>query len=73
MKSLQLTILLCFAFLGMQGQQAFSLDEAVQYALQNNNQIRLAQLDAIDAEAQIQEIRSTGIPKVSGRIDYLYN
>ncbi|MEM8523981.1 MAG: TolC family protein [Bacteroidota bacterium] len=73
MKSLYFIALFCFAFYGIQAQQAFSLDEAVQYALQNSNQIRLAQLDAIDAEAQIQEVRTAGIPKISGKIDYLYN
>jgi len=57
----------------MQAQQSFSLDETVQYALQNSNQVRLSQLDAIDAEAQIQEVRSAGIPKLSAKIDYQHN
>ncbi|MEL6942496.1 MAG: TolC family protein, partial [Bacteroidota bacterium] len=73
MKSLQFTVLFCLTFLGMQAQQSFSLDEAVQYALQNSNQVRLAQMESINAEASIQEIRTAAIPKVNAGLDYQYN
>ncbi len=66
-----IVITLCFiGWTGAAQQQSFSLDEALQYAVQNSNSIRLAQLETIGAEGQIQELRSTAIPKVSGALQY---
>ncbi|MEM9884756.1 MAG: TolC family protein [Bacteroidota bacterium] len=73
MKSLHFILLFSLSAFGLQAQQAFSLEEAVQYALQNSNQVRLAQLESINAEASIQEIRTAAIPKVSAGLDYQHN
>lgn len=66
-----IVITLCFvSWQGLAQQEAFSLEQALQYATQNSNSIRLAQLESIGAEGQIQELRATAIPKVSGALGY---
>lgn len=45
-----------------------SLDEAVQYALQHNLNVKTSQLDALAAEARIGEIRAVGLPQVTGQL-----
>ena len=54
------------------GQEDFNLAQAIEYALQSQNSIQLANLEIEEAEADILEIRSIGMPKVSGSIDYQY-
>lgn len=53
-------------------QQTFSLDEAINYSLAANNQIKLAKIDVADAEGQLLEYKSIGIPKVNASVDYNY-
>lgn len=52
------------------GQTSFSLEEAVQYALKNSTQVKLNQLNIVDADAQLMEYKSIGYPKVSADINY---
>ena len=47
-------------------QTAFSLREAVSYALANNQQVQNARLDVNSADARVGEIRSIGLPQISG-------
>jgi len=54
-------------------QEAFSLDEAVQYAIQKNINVRNAQLESLAAEAKIGETRAIGLPQVSGNFSYTNN
>jgi outer membrane protein len=51
-------------------QQSFSLEEAVNFALQKNSSIRLKQLEVSDARSQIKEFRAIGMPKVQGSVEY---
>ncbi|TXF88324.1 TolC family protein [Neolewinella aurantiaca] len=48
----------------------FSLDEAVAYAMSNNNSIRNAQVDILDAEQNVKERLSTGLPQINGSLDF---
>lgn len=73
MKLISTFILISLVFYDLQAQQTFSLEEAVQYAFQNSNQVRLAQLERVNAEAQIQEVRTAAIPKLTAQGDYQYN
>lgn len=50
--------------------QSYSLEEAVQYALKNSTQIKLNQLNIVDADAQLMEYKSIGLPKINADIDY---
>ncbi len=54
----------------LQGQNSFSLEEAVQYALKNSAQVKQNQLNLVDADAQLMEYKSIGIPKVNATIDF---
>ncbi len=69
-------ILLFIAFVSIQNllyaQSDFSLEEAIDYAIEHSNDMKVAQLDIKDADAQIMEIKSIGMPKVSGRLNYQY-
>ena len=49
---------------------AFTLDEAVQYALEHNYTVRNAALDIDAAEKQEWEATSFGLPQIDGTIDY---
>lgn len=53
-------------------QQSFSLQEAIDYAIKNSNDMRLAQLEVEDAEAKIMEYKSIGMPKVDAGLNYQY-
>lgn len=54
-------------------QGAFSLDEAVQYAIQKNINVKNAQLEVLAAEAKIGETRAIGLPQLSGNFSYTNN
>lgn len=53
-------------------QQSFTLDEAVAYGLENQNAQKINDIEIANAEQDIKEFRSIGLPKVSGGIDYNY-
>jgi outer membrane protein len=65
-------ILLLYATIPISGfgQNSFSLPEAVQYGIQQSNEIKLKNLAVSDAGQQIKEIRSIGVPKVSASVNY---
>ena len=54
-------------------QQNFSLREAVDYAVKNHVNIKNAQLDILNAEARVNEIKGIGLPQVNGNFGYTNN
>lgn len=54
------------------GAQSFTMEEAVQYALENAFEVRDKQLEVTRADRDIDEFLSTGLPQVSGSVDYNY-
>ncbi len=56
----------------LQGQVSFSLPEAIAYGLENSSTIRLQELNILDADEQIMEYKTTGIPKVNASVEYQY-
>lgn len=50
----------------------FNLQQAIDYAYQNNTEIQNSLLDIQDAEQQILERRAIGLPQVNGKIEYQY-
>ncbi|GAA4436553.1 TolC family protein [Ravibacter arvi] len=56
-----------------EAQDAFSLEEAVQYAVQKNLNVKNSQLDAISAEARIGETKAIGLPQLSANFGYTNN
>jgi len=69
---MRLIIILLLINLSLNAQQTFSLQEAIDYGLKNHSEIKMAKLDIEDAEAQITEFKSIGMPKVTGSINYQY-
>lgn len=61
-------LLLTFSGVFGQGTQQFSLEEAIDYAIQNNLDLQLNRLELADAEYQIKETTSVGIPQINGEV-----
>jgi outer membrane protein TolC len=51
----------------------FSLNEAVDFALKNNVNVKNAQLDATSANARVGEIRAIGLPQISAQAQIIHN
>lgn len=71
---IKLTFLFCLALtlslFSQEGTQSFSLQEAVDFALENNRTAKNAALDIKAAEKQKWEATATGLPQLSANIDY---
>ena len=66
-------IVLVMATAALRAQsQAFSLEQAIQYAQEHSTSTQLAELDVQEANEQITEYKAIGIPKVSGSVNYQY-
>ncbi len=65
--------LLCYGFNISAQSNTFSLDEAVQYAMQNNAISKNASNDLEIAQAKKWETIATGLPQISAFIDYANN
>ncbi len=65
-----LLLLLLSVTIKAQETYSFSLDQAIQYALENNYTVRNAALDIEAAEKQKWEATSYGLPQVDAGIDY---
>jgi len=72
MKNLLLILVLASAVFQMQGQDQFSLEQAVAYGLTHHNEMKMNDLDYLSAEQTIKEFKSIAMPKVNGGVDYSY-
>lgn len=54
-------------------QTPYTLEEAVDFAIKNNLNIKNTQLDAKSAESRIGEIRATGLPQIAVQAGFNYN
>ncbi len=73
MRTLPFTLFLLFyssAFFAQSANLTFSLSEAIQYAYDHNLNVKIAKENILDAEAQIVERRSRGIPTLNGTINF---
>ena len=72
MKKFYALLFLSLLSFSIKAQETFSftLDEAIQYALQNNYTVRNAALDIEAAEKQKWEATSFGLPQIDAGIDY---
>ena len=73
LKRLTMTLLMVGIAASLQAQQGFSLEEAIQYALMNNENLKNAKLNIEDADAQVYETRADGLPKIDGGFSYQNN
>ncbi|MCP9236266.1 TolC family protein [Lewinella sp. JB7] len=78
MKFFPPTVFLLFVSLGLSAQeevpqtQVYTLQNAVDYAFLNSNTIRNARVDILDAEQNVRERLSTGLPQINGSLDFLH-
>ena len=63
---------LCLIPWATQAQNGYSLEEAIDYAMQNSSSLKMRQIDISDAEQSIKELRSRGLPTVSGTVGYQF-
>jgi len=54
-------------------ENAYTLLEAIEYALKKHPDIKSSRYDAMYAEADIKEIKAVGLPQVSANADFTYN
>jgi outer membrane protein TolC len=54
-------------------QQSFTLKEAIDYAIKNHASIKNANLDMLNADARVSEIKALGLPQVNGSVNYTNN
>jgi len=66
------TLLLLMGSTSLWAQQ-FSLKEAVDYAVSHHTQIKNAQIDVLNADAKINEIKAIGLPQVNGNFSLTNN
>ncbi|MFT7482784.1 MAG: outer membrane protein TolC, partial [Oceanospirillaceae bacterium] len=73
MKISYIFLLLGLSFFTANAQQTFTIEEAVAFAKKNNVAAKNALIGIQDAELQIQELKQTGLPQISGQFQYTYN
>ncbi|MBP0904676.1 TolC family protein [Mariniflexile gromovii] len=67
---LLLSLLLSISMFSQENTQSFSLQEAINYALQNNRTAKNATRDIEAAKHQKWETTSTGLPQISAEVGY---
>jgi len=72
MKKLVLLMLIFPTWIGMQAQKPFSLEEAVNYALEHNRSLKAVRYDADKSESAYKENRAGWMPQVDATVDYSY-
>jgi len=72
MMKLIITNLLIMIVILSYGQQSFTLEEALTYGLENSNAIKMGNIDVESANYDIKEVKSIGLPTVTGGVDYNY-
>jgi len=66
-------VLLCICMSGVSmAQMSLSLEQAIEMGINTNLEFKLNQLDVALAEAQISEIKASGLPQVNGGVGYQY-
>ncbi|TAE96040.1 MAG: TolC family protein, partial [Runella slithyformis] len=55
------------------GQTRYGLQEAIQYGISHNVNIKNAQTDAASASSRIGEIRAVGLPQVNANVTLINN
>jgi outer membrane protein TolC len=73
-KLILLGIILCTSLaFSQETVKSFSLQEAIDYALENNRTIKVADLNILAAEEQVWETTARGLPQINGAVDYSIN
>ena len=68
-----LTLLISSVAFGQEGPRSMSLEECIAYALENNEQLKIAKLENGIAETQVNEALAGGLPQINGSIGITRN
>lgn len=71
-KSSTIILLVCMWWIPLMAQTNLSLEEAIQLAMDSNLEFKQNAIDRAVAEAQIKELKASGLPQVSGNLGYQY-
>ena len=63
-------ILLSLSVFAQESSYSFTLDEAIQFAKENNYKAQTSEIDIAIAEKVMQEYRAIGLPQIDGNVDY---
>ena len=66
-------LLLLLTTVSVSAQELFSLEEAIKYALENNENVKIARVNTSDAESQVGETRADGLPQINANFGYTNN
>ena len=72
-KLLLLAFIVTLIATNARAQSAFSIEEAVDYAIKNHSSVKNSLVGMQDAELQIKEIKYSGMPQINGQFGYTYN
>ena len=72
-KLLLLAFIVSLIATNARAQSAFSIEEAVDYAIKNHSSVKNSLVGMQDAELQIKEIKYSGMPQINGQFGYTYN
>jgi outer membrane protein len=72
MRKIVLGFMALWASQAAKAQQSFAVQEALDYAAQNNLQIKKAALEIKNAKYKVLETRGIALPQVNGKINYNY-
>lgn len=53
-------------------QESFTLEQAINYAMKNSSSLKMKNIDILEAEQSIKELKTRGMPTVSGTVSYQY-
>ena len=67
---MRLVVLFILLSISVSAQESFTLQQAIDYALQNSPELQMDNLDIRDADAQITEFKAIGLPQLDGKINY---
>ncbi|BAO75228.1 outer membrane efflux protein precursor [Winogradskyella sp. PG-2] len=70
---LLLSFLITFSVFAQDDKRSFTLQEAIDYALENNRNIKIADLNILAAEEQVWETTARGLPQINAAVDYSIN
>lgn len=71
--SFTLALLLIAVFTQAQETLDLSIERSVELALENNQDLKNAQLDVDYANYQVKEVLSTGLPQITGNVNFTHN
>ncbi len=66
-------VAMLFLAKSLNAQQSFSLKEAIEYAVKNHASVKNANLDMLNADARVNEIKALGLPQINGSVNYTNN